>query len=92
MPVELNGFYFLMFRATQIADKLNVDFALVHKDRRNVDPLHPSVMLDDMILVGDVKDKVCIIIDDIADTCSTLIKASQVLKENGSTKIFAFIT
>lgn len=45
-----------------------------------------------MILVGDVRDKLCIIIDDIADTCTTLTKAASILVENGATRIVAFIT
>lgn len=45
-----------------------------------------------MILVGDVKDKLCIIVDDIADTCATLIKAATLLTQNGATRIVAFIT
>jgi ribose-phosphate pyrophosphokinase len=73
--------------ATQIADKLNIDFALIHKERKNI-----HLLQDDMILVGDVTGKVCIIIDDIADTCTTLIKAATLLTQNGATRIVAFIT
>jgi len=29
-----------------------------------------------MVLVGDVKDKVCIIVDDMADTCGTMVMAA----------------
>ena len=45
-----------------------------------------------MILVGDVKDKVCIILDDMSDTCGTLCKAAEVLKENGAKKVIGIVT
>lgn len=45
-----------------------------------------------MVLVGDVTDKVCLLIDDIADTCGTLCKAADVLLENGAQKVVAMIT
>ncbi|KAJ3194469.1 ribose-phosphate pyrophosphokinase [Irineochytrium annulatum] len=76
-------------RATAIADKLNMDFALIHKERR----IHATTQQSsDMMLVGDVKDKVCILIDDIADTSFTITKAAKVLVDHGATKIYALIT
>ncbi|KAI5961367.1 uncharacterized protein KGF55_003990 [Candida pseudojiufengensis] len=39
-----------------------------------------------MVLVGDVKDKICILVDDMADTCGTLCKAADVLLDNGGAK------
>ncbi|KAI7863822.1 phosphoribosyltransferase-like protein [Spinellus fusiger] len=75
-------------RATSIAEKMCMDFALIHKERRSPDkPLKP-----DLMLVGDVKDKVCILIDDIADTSFTITKAAKLLHETGATKIYAVIT
>ncbi|KAF9574390.1 ribose-phosphate pyrophosphokinase, partial [Lunasporangiospora selenospora] len=75
-------------RATVIADKLGMDFALIHKERRQLQAPHKS----DMMLVGDVKDKVCILVDDIADTSFTITKAAKVLQQNGARKIYAIIT
>ncbi|CAG8522518.1 17656_t:CDS:2 [Acaulospora morrowiae] len=75
-------------RATAVADKLRMDFALIHKERRSQIPPHKS----DTMLVGEVKDKVCILIDDIADTSFTITKAAKVLRENGANKIYAIIT
>lgn len=45
-----------------------------------------------MVIVGDVTGKLCIIIDDIADTCRTLTSASKLLTLKGATRIVAFIT
>lgn len=75
-------------RATSIAEKLHMDFALIHKERRRPD----KPQKHDLMLVGDVRDKVCILIDDIADTSFTITKAAKLLHENGATKIYALIT
>jgi len=58
--------------------------ALVHKDR--------GFHNDEMSLVGNVKDKVCILIDDIIDTSSTITKAAELLVNHGAKKIYALIT
>jgi len=46
--------------------------------------------VDQMDLVGDVKDSDCIIVDDMIDTAGTLCKAADVLKEKGARRVFAF--
>ena len=45
-----------------------------------------------MILVGHVKDKVAILVDDMADTCGTLCLAAKHLSEAGASKIFGLVT
>jgi ribose-phosphate pyrophosphokinase len=65
-----------------------MDFALIHKERRHVEKPNKA----DMMLVGDVRDKVCILIDDITDTSFTVTKAAKVLRDNGAVKIYALIT
>ncbi|CAG8673122.1 12315_t:CDS:2, partial [Racocetra fulgida] len=70
------------------AKRLRVDFALIHKERRSQNKPHKT----DMMLVGDVNGKVCILIDDIADTSYTITKAAKILYENGAQKIYAIIT
>lgn len=45
-----------------------------------------------MVLVGSVKDKIAILVDDMADTCGTLGRASKNLVEAGATKVYAFTT
>jgi len=46
----------------------------------------------EMTVIGDVKDKVCVIVDDIVDTAGTLCKAAEVLMENGAAEVHAYIT
>ncbi len=73
-------------RATAIADKLDVDFALIHKERKKANEVSR------MVLVGEVKGKICVLVDDMADTCGTLGLAAKVLTENGATKVYAIVT
>lgn len=73
-------------RVASTADKLDTNFALIHKERQKANEVSR------MVLVGDVTDKVCILIDDIADTCGTLCKAADVLIENGAKKVIAVVT
>lgn len=58
-------------RVTSIADRLNVDFALIHKERKKANEV------DRMVLVGDVTDRVAILVDDMADTCGTICHAAD---------------
>ena len=58
-------------RVTSIADRLNVDFALIHKERKKANEVAA------MVLVGDVKDRVAILVDDMADTCGTICHAAD---------------
>lgn len=64
-----------------------MDFALIHKER-----LHHGPRGSEMMLVGDVTSKFCIIIDDMSDTAETICSASHVLVEKGATKVVAIIT
>jgi len=73
-------------RVTSIADKLNVEFALIHKERKKANEV------ESMVLVGSVKDKVAILVDDMADTCGTLKLAGSKLLEAGATKVHAIAT
>lgn len=45
-----------------------------------------------MVLVGSVKGKVAILVDDMADTCGTLGLAARNLKDAGATSVYAFVT
>ena len=45
-----------------------------------------------MVLVGHVKDKIAILVDDMADTCGTLCLAAKHLAEAGATGVYAMVT
>ncbi|XP_025063236.1 ribose-phosphate pyrophosphokinase 1-like isoform X1 [Alligator sinensis] len=75
-----------LYRVTSIADRLNVDFALIHKERKKANEV------DRMVLVGDVKDRVAILVDDMADTCGTICHAADKLLSAGATKVYAILT
>ncbi|XP_055323924.1 ribose-phosphate pyrophosphokinase 1 isoform X3 [Sitodiplosis mosellana] len=73
-------------RVTSIADRLNVEFALIHKERKKANEVAS------MVLVGDVKDRVAILVDDMADTCGTICHAAEKLMEAGATRVYAILT
>jgi ribose-phosphate pyrophosphokinase len=45
-----------------------------------------------MILVGNVANRVCILVDDLSDTGNTITRAAKLLKKNGATTIYALLT
>lgn len=73
-------------RTTVLAQKIHAPLAII--DKRRPRPNESEVIG----IVGDVKDKTCIIVDDIVDTGGTLCKAALKLKELGAKQIFAAIT
>jgi len=73
-------------RAAGIADKLDVEFALIHKERKKANEVSR------MVLVGDVTGKLCILVDDMGKACGTLGLAAKVLLDNGASKVFAMVT
>ena len=76
-----------VIRARAIAKRLTgADLAII--DKRRPQPNEAQVMH----IIGDVKDRECIIVDDIVDTASTLSKAVDALKEHGAAKVVAYVT
>lgn len=73
-------------RATSLADRLEVDFALFHKERKKANEVSR------MVLVGSVEGKTAILVDDMADTCGTLELAAQRLAESGAERVLAIVT
>jgi ribose-phosphate pyrophosphokinase len=71
-------------RVTSIADRLNVDFALIHKERKRANEV------ENMTLVGNVASKVAILVDDMADTCGTICLAADKLIEAGASRVYVF--
>ena len=71
-----------MKRAVRISNKLGVGMGTIYKERSKAN------VIDKMALMGNVKDKICIIVDDIIDTAETSCKASQLLGEYGAKEIY----
>jgi len=73
-------------RARLFAKRIDAPLAIV--DKRRVDINVAEVMH----LIGDVKGRAALVIDDIIDTAGTLVKTAEALLENGATKVFAACT
>ncbi len=74
-------------RARAVAKQLgDADLAII--DKRRPKPNQAKVMN----IIGDVKDKTCIIVDDMVDTAGTLCAAADALKEHGASGVFAYCT
>ncbi|TSE25111.1 ribose-phosphate pyrophosphokinase [Tepidimonas aquatica] len=73
-------------RARALAKQLDCDIAIIDKRRPK-----PNVS-EVMHVIGDIEGRHCVIMDDMVDTAGTLIKAAEVLKERGATKVFAYVT
>jgi len=73
-------------RASAYAKVLDCDLAIGFKQREKQNEVA------NLQIIGDVKDKNCIIVDDIIDTGGTLIKAANKLKENGALSVMAMCT
>ena len=73
-------------RASAYAKRLGCDMAVCHKQRARAN------VVESMTLIGDVKDKNVIILDDIIDTAGTIVKAGQVMMDAGAKSVRAFAT
>ena len=69
-----------------MADRLDLPFALIHKERTQ-----PNQVAR-MTLVGSVRDRVAILVDDMADTCGTLVKAAETVMDKGAREVLAVVT
>lgn len=72
-------------RVTSLADKLNVDFALIHRETHHTDE---DVKETRLTLVGDVKDKICIMLDDVVDDAHSFLDSAEHLKRCGASEIY----
>jgi ribose-phosphate pyrophosphokinase len=76
-----------VIRARAIAKGVpNADLAIIDKRRPRANEAQV------MHIIGDVKDRDCVIVDDILDTASTLCRAVEALKDHGAAKVAAYIT
>jgi ribose-phosphate pyrophosphokinase len=73
-------------RARAIAKQLNVDLAIIDKRRPQANEAQV------MHIIGEVKDRTCLIVDDMVDTAGTLTQAVDSLYKNGAKRVFAVAT
>lgn len=74
-------------RARALAKRLDdADLAII--DKRRPRPNEAKVMN----IIGDVKGRTCVLVDDLVDTAGTLCEAARALKEHGARKVLAYIT
>lgn len=73
-------------RARAVAKALNAELAIIDKRR-------PKANVSQVMhVIGDVKNRDCIIVDDMVDTAGTLCKAAAALMENGAKSVTAYVT
>lgn len=74
-------------RARAVAKQLgDIDLAIIDKRRQKANESQV------MHLIGDVKDRDCVIVDDMVDTAGTLCKAADALKQFGARRVIAYAT
>ena len=73
-------------RARELAQRIGANLAIV--DKRRTKPGEVA----EMTIIGEVEDQICLIIDDICDTAGTLVKAADLLLENGAKEVHAYIS
>jgi ribose-phosphate pyrophosphokinase len=73
-------------RARALAKRLESDLAIIDKRRPKANDAEV------MNIIGDVKGRTCVIMDDMVDTAGTLAKAAQALKSEGAVKVLAYCT
>ena len=74
--------------AERWTDVLGAPLAIIHK-RRDPDIPNQVRVLE---VVGDVKDRICVVVDDMIDTGGTIVKASETLFENGASQVIVAAT
>ncbi|MBC6408456.1 MAG: ribose-phosphate pyrophosphokinase [Rhodobacteraceae bacterium] len=73
-------------RARELAKRIDNPLCIVDKRREK-----PGEV-EEMTLIGSVKDKICIIVDDISDTAVTLCKAVDLLIDHGAKEVHSYIS
>ena len=73
-------------RARALSRRINVGIAII--DKRRPTPGKSEVMN----IVGNVKHKICVIVDDIIDSGGTIVNAAKALKDKGAKEIYVYIT
>jgi ribose-phosphate pyrophosphokinase len=74
-------------RARALARRLdNADLAIIDKRRQRANESQV------MNIIGDVRGRSCVLVDDLVDTAGTLCQAAQALKDEGAVRVIAYIT
>jgi ribose-phosphate pyrophosphokinase len=73
-------------RTRALAKRLNADLAIVDKRREQ------AGVSEVMHIIGDVKGRTCILVDDIVDSAGTLCNAADALKAHGAAEVYAYVT
>jgi len=73
-------------RARGIASRLDADLVIIDKRRER------AGVSEVMNVIGDVKNKTCIFVDDIVDSAGTLCNAAQVIMDKGASSVSAYVT
>ena len=73
-------------RARSLAKRMECDLAIIDKRR-------PKANVSEVMnIIGEVKDRTCVLVDDLVDTAGTLCKAATALKEKGAARVVAYCT
>lgn len=73
-------------RARELAKRINAPLAIVDKRREK-----PGEVAE-MTVIGNVTDKICILVDDMCDTAGTLCKAAEIILSEGAKEVHAYTT
>ena len=73
-------------RTRDLANRIKADLAII--DKRRPAPGKSEVMN----ILGNIKNKTCIIVDDIIDSGGTIVNAVDALKKNGANEVYVFIS
>ena len=75
-----------VLRARGLAKRLDADLAIIDKRRER------AGVSEVMNIIGDVKDRRCILVDDIVDSAGTLCNAAEALMDKGAKSVHAYVT
>jgi ribose-phosphate pyrophosphokinase len=75
-----------VLRARGLAKRLNADLAIIDKRREK------AGVSEVMNIIGEVKDRRCVLVDDIVDSAGTLCNAAEALMNEGATSVHAYVT
>ena len=75
-----------VIRARGLAKRLDADLVIIDKRRER------AGVSEVMNIIGDVKGRRCVLVDDIVDSAGTLCNAAEALKEQGATSVHAYVT